>query len=149
MVRKLILFLAAAAAIAQTRVQPGQIKNIEQVRIYFGDKTPEGTRVLVRQISDGRYIVPPDRWAIERRNYQWCNAIPPGCFIPPGDCHCDPPADPGDLVVPVCIVDWYGIGVPPEYTTRIVKSGACYTARSLATLHKDPDWDAWLKARGF
>lgn len=130
------LFIAGASILAgQTRVRPEQIRNIEQVRIYFGDRTPDGTRVLVAQLSDGRHLISAEQWAISYHSYQG-----------------DPPADPGDLVVPVCIVDWYGIGMPPgveDYVTRIIRADGCYTARSIPKLHNNPDWDAWLKERGW
>lgn len=132
MVRKLILFLAAAAAIAQTRVQPGQIKNIEQVRIYVGDHTPPGTRVLVAQLDRARHIIPPEQWERDKRSYQSY-----------------PPTDEQQTIVPVCVVDWYGYGTPGANDVRIIRASACYTAHGITLLHKDPDWDAWLRARGY
>lgn len=138
---KIVLFLFVLSASAQTRVRPEQIVNPDQVRIYFGDASPQGTtRVLPYQISDGRHIA-----SVETMSN--------GLF--------------GTDVSPVCTIEWMGVGpiggsgvnmfpdspeilpATPWSTQRNFRVLGCYTRASIAKLHEDPYWDSWLTDRGF
>lgn len=115
------LFIAGASILAgQTRVRPEQIRNVQQVRIYFGDGSGQTTRVLAAQISDGRLIAS-------------LQTLKDGMF----------PVD----ISPVCIVEFIGVTMP-ERDMQVDRTIGCYTMMSIPILRLDPNWSAWLAAHG-
>jgi hypothetical protein len=140
---KLLLFLCVVVASAQTHVRPDQIKNPQQVRIYWGDGMGPTTHVVAGyqggngQISDGRFVMSPEAWAA-------ATAYP-----------ASEKNDPDNPLLPVCIIEWIGMGpivgatVPPWNEQRNTPLGACYTKLGVAALKQDPSWAAFLAAHGF
>lgn len=129
MVRALAFLLTIAAyGHGQTRVRPEQIRNVQQVRIYWGDGMPATTHLRAGwagQMSDGRFIMSPADLA-----------------------RFPPPVPPDDYVLtPVCIVQWIGqiVAGGPE---TIIRLPMCYSVEGVANLHADPNWDTWLRAHG-
>jgi hypothetical protein len=136
----LIMFVVFAGA--QTRVRPEQIKNIQQVRIYWrGDGMDATTHVSVGlkgQLSDGRFVMTPEQWAT--------SGFP--------DYEKNDPINP---ILPICVVDWIGIGPIGELAglasswneQRNIRTISCYRQLGLDQLKQDPSWAAFLAPYGY
>lgn len=149
---KLLLFLCVVVASGQTRVRPEQIKNVQQVRIYWGDFMGPTTHVTAGatngQISDGRFIMTPEQYAASSFPADdIANPLAKASII-------NGTPTPQPYVSHVCVVDWFGIGpiqganIPPWNQQTNIRTYACYTQLGLAALRNDPNWAAWLIAHG-
>lgn len=133
------MLVCMVPAIAQTKPRPSQIRNVQQVRIYYGDGAPATTHVNARQLADGRFIMDPASLAT---------------FPPFTD-----PTDPTNVISPVCVMTWTAVQIPqaldPPSVVLVSFAGqqtnvvpACFTRNAVAAIRSDPSWGPWLSAHG-